>query len=140
MAETLTGGSYTVTIGGVDVTGWQTVTIPGNRTKINSDGVLGETVYDDLVMERVLLAGDTTLHDWRTDVLQGKMDAARRGVAVEVLDDSGTVQIRWEFTNAWPKEYHTLSLRTAADSNAASYDDSATEQVTVVFDSMDRTV
>ena len=139
MAQTLTGGSYTVTIDGIEVPGWQRVTIPGNETTIQSDGTR-EVVYHDMMMQRVLLSGDTTLLDWRTEVLQGKVDSSRRGVAVDVLDDAGTAQVRWEFTNAWPKEYHGIDLTTAADSDAASYDDAATETVTVRYDTMERTL
>jgi len=143
-AQTLTGGSFDVTVDGVAVNRIRSVTIPGNTSKITEyrDGkpVWGETEFDDLYMERVFDPADTVLYDWRMDVRNGKIEDGKRLLKVVLNDSSGTPQIKWELSNAWPKEYHQLSLEASVSSDAAAYDDVPTESVRVRYDDIVRSV
>jgi phage tail-like protein len=133
-------GRFKVEIDDVEVAGWQTVTIPGNSTKEttyregeDSDHqrkLWGQTEYDDLEMERMM--ADTTVHDWRNKVLQGKLEEGRKTVKVTIQNENGEDEIQWEFTNAWPKEYQPPEL------DASTEEEFPRESVTVVFDEMVR--
>lgn len=146
--EPVTNGRFEVQIDGVEVTGWQTVTIPGKSIEQDSyrteDGATrdddattekerwGQVSFDDLEMERGVKPGDTKLHDWFEDVRAGAADAARKEIAVKLQNEEGHPMIQWEFTGAWVKEYSPPELDASADG------DTATESITVAFDRMER--
>ncbi|WP_456434545.1 phage tail protein [Thermosulfuriphilus sp.] len=50
------------------------------------------------------------LYHWRKLVEDGKIDQARRNVAVIVLDEEGRPAARWEFQAAWPSKYDAPDL------------------------------
>lgn len=130
-------GRFKVEIDDVEVAGWQTVTIPGNATETGTyrEGedtdhtrqLWGETTYDDLEMVRQM--SDSTMYDWRDKIIQGKLEEGRKNVKVTLLDEVGADKIRWEFTNAWIKEYQPSELDAGADATVR-------ESVTIVFDDM----
>lgn len=119
-------GRFKVEISDIEVTGFQHVTIPGSTTENN-----GQTTFEDLVMERIVLKGDSTLRDWRDEMRQGKVESARRTVSVTLLTEEGQPVIEWRFTNAWVKEYDPPKL-------VASGTEVATESCTVTYDEMIR--
>jgi phage tail-like protein len=129
--------------GGVQVAGWQSVTIPGisveqgsyregNEAK-HEKKLWGQPTFDDLEMERGVKPDDTKLHDWHSAIQAGKADAARKEIAVKMQDEEGQATTRFTFADAWPKEYNPPSL----DATAAG--DMTTESITVAFDAMIRT-
>lgn len=134
---------FTVEIGGEEVPGWRDVTLPGHSTEEGEyrEGdepdherrIWGETTYDDLEMERGLYPGDTRLHDWRQDVVEGRVDEGRKELSVTLLDGQGNPQFRWAFEGAWVKEYDPPELDASADGEVA------TESITVAYDEMIRT-
>lgn len=135
-------GRFKVEIDEVEVPGWRTVTIPSSSTEQgeyregnepdHEKKLWGQTTYDDLEMERGVQPGDTAVFDWRQSVIEGRVDNGRKEVAVTLMDEEGQPQIRWEFTNAWIKDYDPPDLDASADG------DVATESVTVAFDKMVR--
>lgn len=143
-AQTLTGGSFDVTVDGVPVNRMRSVTIPGNETKIAEyrDGqeVWGEETFDDLFMERVFDPNDALLYEWRKDVIRGNTEDGRRLLKIVLNDSNGNPQIQWELSKAWPKVYHQLSLNASASSDAAAYDDVPTESVRILYDEITRSV
>jgi len=136
-------GRFKVEIDEVEVPGWRSVTIPGSSTEQGEyrEGdepdyekkLWGQTTYDDLEMERGVKPGDTAIFDWRQDVIEGRVDNGRKEVAVILMDEEGQPQIRWEFQEAWVKEYNPPELDASADG------DTATESITVAYDKMVRT-
>jgi len=136
-------GLFEVTIDEVEVPGWQTVTIPsisveqgeyreGNEAK-HEKKMWGQVTFDDLEMERGVRPGDTELYDWVKDIQAGKADEGRKEIAVKVNNEEGEMQLQWEFTEAWIREYSPPELDASADG------DMATESVTIAFDEMIRT-
>jgi phage tail-like protein len=131
-------GRFKVEIDDVEVSGWQTVTIPGTsiettdyREGEDSDHtrkLWGQTTYEDLEMERQMT--DTTVYDWHKKVIQGRTEEGRKTVRVTLQNAEGVDTIRWEFTNAWIKEYQPPEL------DAGTEGDVAKESVAVVFDEM----
>ena len=135
-------GRFRVEIDEVEVPGWRSVTIPSSSTEQGEyrEGnepdyekkLWGQTTFDDLEMERGVQPGDTAIFDWRQDVIEGRVDNGRKEIAVTLMDEEGQAQIRWEFTNAWIKDYDPPDLDASADG------DVATESITVAFDKMVR--
>ncbi|MBB6645781.1 phage tail protein [Halobellus ruber] len=121
-------GRFKVEIDGIEISGFARVKIPGSTTE--SDG---QTTFEDLVMERGVMHGDSTLRDWRDAVQDGNDQRARRNVSVTLLTETGQPAIQWEFTNAWVKKFGAPELSVAG--NDASV---LTESITVSYDRMSR--
>jgi len=71
------------------------------------------------------------LYNWRKQVEQGKMEDARRNMAIILLDDEGSPAGRWEFTDAWPSKYDAPDL-------SAKGTDIAIETLEIVCEGMTR--
>lgn len=103
---------------------------PGARRR------LGETTFDDLEMERGVNPGDTRLWDWQQAAVEGRVEEVFRELTVVQLTkferEPDKEQIRWEFQEAWVKEYDPPDLDASADGEVA------TESITVAFDRMTR--
>ncbi|MFQ5881381.1 MAG: phage tail protein [Candidatus Methylomirabilales bacterium] len=50
------------------------------------------------------LTNDTTLFDWRQDIVDGKIKDSRKTVYIRVQDDEGIEQARWQCLRAWPSK------------------------------------
>jgi phage tail-like protein len=139
-------GRFKVEIDGVQTSGFKHIDIPSQSTKQveyregkdadHHRKLWGQSEYEDLKMERGVKKGDTTLFDWRKKVTQGKMEEARKNIAIVLQDEVGEAQIRWEFTNGWPKRYDPPTLDT---SSGGGQGDVATESVVITYDEMKRT-
>lgn len=70
----------------------------------------GLNEYGPLVLERGVTDDSIALFEWRKMVEQGKLDDARRNVAVVLLDEEGQPGPRWEFSDAWPARYDAPTL------------------------------
>jgi phage tail-like protein len=135
-------GRFVVEIDGVQVDGFRVVDLPARATRGPSGGSedadggrgWGQSEYEDLEMERGLRAGDSTLHDWRTSVDQGEMEAARKSVVVSLQEETGTTALQWQFRNARPLAYEPPTLDATTDSQGTV----ATASVTVDFDAVER--
>ncbi|MEF8814299.1 MAG: phage tail protein [Halovenus sp.] len=135
-------GLFEVQIDDVEIPGWQSVSLPGRSVEQGSyrEGndpeyekkTWGQPTFDDLEMERGVKPGETELRDWFEDVRAGKADEGRKEIAVKLLDEEGEVQIQWEFTDAWIKNYDPPELDASADGEMA------TESITVAYDRMKR--
>lgn len=130
-------GQFTVTIDGVEISGWQSIQIPASETEIEEEGdkkLWGQTTFDDLEMVRSVNADETILFDWREQVRAGKVEASRKTVVVTLEDEeTSEPQIEWVFDNAWVREYVPPTLDTRTDGAIA------TEQAIVEFETIDRT-
>lgn len=110
---------------GGPVPGWSRVDLPGTETMRNQyrEGpdpeydfpLWGRTEWADLVMERGAKSGEQMLWDWREKVNQGKLDEARKSIAVIIFDSSGNETLmRYEFEKAWPVRYEPPTLDASA--------------------------
>jgi len=68
---------------------------------------------------------------WRKLVEEGKLEAARRDIAVILMNNEGKPASRWEFTQAWPFKYD------APDMNAKGTD-VAMETLEIAHEGMER--
>jgi phage tail-like protein len=78
----------------------------------------GSNDYGALELRSGVTTDSIELAEWRRLVVQGKVDDARRSIAVVLLDEEGNPGPRWEFRNAWPARYEGPTL--AADRSAVA--------------------
>ena len=71
------------------------------------------------------------LYNWRKEIEDGKVNDARKNIAVVILDDEGEVATRWEFSQAWPTKYD------APDANATA-NEIAVETLEIAHEGMKR--
>lgn len=128
---------------GGPVPGWRRIDLPGTESmkaeyREGPDPeydfpLWGRTEYADLVMERGAKQGEMMLWDWREKVNQGKLDEARKAIAVTVYDETGSqVLLRYEFDKAWPVRYEPPTLDAQAGAGIA------TETLVVTYDKYKR--
>ncbi len=122
---------FLVEIDDVEVQGWTSAKLPSSSTEPSDTG-WGETIDQDLELERVVQADDTTLYDWKEEVRSDDEAEGLRTVDVILFNEEGEPEIQWEFTNAWPAYYQPPQL------GAASTENIARERVVLAYDSMER--
>lgn len=133
---------YLLEIDGIAKAGFSRCSLPTARTDVveyregnepptpRKLGGLGR--HGPLVLESGATDDSIALYEWRKLVEQGKLDEARRPIAVVLLDEEGGAGARWEFRNAWPRSY-------AAPDLAADRSDVAIERLGIVHEGMERT-
>lgn len=88
--------------------------------------------YGTLTLEKGTTDDSLELFEWRKQVEQGKVDDARRNIAVVVLDEEGNPGPRWEFRDAWPTTYDAPDLD-------ATGNEIAIESLEIEHEGMERT-
>jgi phage tail-like protein len=99
----------------------------GDLTSVRK--VPGATTWADLVLGRPL-DGSTTLWDWRRQVVEGDIDAARRSGSIVVKDSRQGEVARWDFQNGWPSQY-----RAHLDASAG---EAAVEELVICHEGLQR--
>ena len=122
---------FLVEIDDVEVPGWTSAKLPASSTE-PSDSGWGETIDQDLELERVVQADDTLVYDWKEDVRSDDEEEGLRTVVVILYNEEGQPEIQWKFTNAWPAYYQPPQL------GAASTESIARERVVLAYESMER--
>jgi len=85
----------------------------------------------DITLKRGIIAGDTSLWDWRQMVVDGDAEGARRSGSIIMYDENNVPMAEWEFKNAWPSKIEGPSLN--ADGNEV-----AIESLTLANESLVR--
>ncbi|GAB3023383.1 phage tail protein [Natronobiforma cellulositropha] len=135
------GERFVLDLGGKELDGFTEIQIPKHKTEkshfragddaAHQQQLWSTTSYEDLVITRAV-DNDLTLFEWRKKVQQGQLDEAREdSIAVILKDEQGVSALRWEFEDAWPKEYRTPDL------DAASHK-IATETLVIAHEGMTR--
>ena len=75
----------------------------------------GLNTYSNITLTRGITT-DTELWDWRVQAESGNIQ--RKNGSIILLDDTGTEQKRWNFTDAWPIRWSGPSFN-ATDSSVA---------------------
>lgn len=132
---------FLLEIDGIGVAGFNQATIPENSTEATEyrEGDDPPTVrklwslnsFGDLTLQRGAAENSTELFEWRQLVEQGNVDDARRTIAIVLLDEEGEPGARWEFRNAWPRQYDAPDLD-------ATGNEVAIESLEIVHEGMER--
>ncbi len=133
---------FLLEIEGIGVAGFSQATIPESSTEATEyrEGNDPPTVrklwslntYGELTLQRGTAEDSTELFEWRRMVEQGDVDSARRSIAVILLDEEGEPGARWEFRNAWPRQYDAPELD-------ATGNEVAIESLEIAHEGMERT-
>ena len=110
---------YLVEIDGITQAGFSEANIPdttqdpieyraGNETPTVRK-IPGLVTYGNVILKWGV-TDSLDLYKWRKQVEQGKMDDARRNMAVIIMDEEGNNKCRWEFREAWPTKYDAPDL------------------------------
>ena len=135
-------GRFTVELDDVEVTGFKRIDIPGQSTTHveyregndppHSRKLTSLNDFGNLSLEKGTTEDSIALYEWRKLVEQGKLEEARRSIAVVVLDEEGETGPRFEFKDAWVRQYDAPDLD-------ASGGDVAVESMEIVHEGMERT-
>jgi phage tail-like protein len=74
----------------------------------------GTLEFSDITLRRSVDA-DRTLWDWRQQVVEGKIDDARCGGTLEILDGELAVIVRYAFDRGWPSSYTPITMDAGQD-------------------------
>jgi len=91
----------------------------------------GLNKFSSITLKRGI-TDDMQLWNWRKQVMQGKMEGARKSGAIILMDDEGNDKSRWEFKEGWPSKW------TGPSFNATS-NDVAIDTLEIVHEGLDRT-
>jgi len=134
--------NFTVDIGGATLGGFSEVSGLSTETEVveyreGSDPnapakkIPGLHKVSDITLKRGIIAGDTSLWDWRQMVVDGDAEGARKSGSIIMYDENNVPIAEWEFKNAWPSKIEGPSLN--ADGNEV-----AIESLTIANESLVR--
>jgi phage tail-like protein len=113
IAPPLTGLVFTLEIDGAQLATFRACSGLGSTSEVVEhktaapDGtpvvrkIPGRTTWSNLVLERGL-DQSAKLWTWRQQVVDGKVDAARKNGSVVAVSQEGKPIVRWEFVGGWP--------------------------------------
>lgn len=138
----LRNNRFQLEIDGVARAGFSTANLPANSNEVieyREGNDKHPTVrkltslneYGNLTLEGGTARDAMALYEWRKLVEQGKLEEARTTIAVVLHDEEGQSQARWEFRNAWPREYDAPDLDGTAN-------EVAIESLEIVCEGMER--
>lgn len=136
-------GQFVVEFDSEEVSGWKTISLPAvsveeGTYREDTDGsedehTIVQPAYGDLEMEREMI--DSELWDWAESLIQGRLDNFSKEITLTLTDEASRTEIRWEFADAWLKNYEQPELDASDDTDTVT-----TERLTVGFDTMTRDV
>lgn len=140
--DPLVGFQYEVTIDGIENLYFTEVGGLGSETEVIEHKAMGpggkEVVrkipgrlkWGDITLKRGLTA-NMELWEWRAEVVDGKMEKARRGGSIKMLDRNYVPIAEWTFEKGWPSNLSGPTL--GADANEV-----AVEELTIVHEGIKR--
>ena len=90
----------------------------------------GLVKYQDITLKRGVTE-DLGFWDWRQQIIDGKVNAARASGSVVLYNQEGTEVARWNFVDAWPSKISGPGLNSGGD-------EIAVEEVTLVCEKLER--
>ncbi len=90
----------------------------------------GRMKWQDITLKRGITS-DMQIWDWRADLVNGDMTAARKNISITMLDRTYSPVAVWHFQNAWPSKVTGPSFK--SDDNSFGV-----EEVTLVHEGMYR--
>jgi len=140
--DLLTTFSFHVELDGVDIGAFKEASGIESKTEIveykeaTKSGKMiirkqpGAISWSDISLKR-RIDNSTELWDWRREVENGNIDAARRNGSIVLYDSTNSEVARWNFEAGWPSKWK------GADLNASS-DSIAVEEVSITHEGLTR--
>ncbi len=133
---------YRVELEGMEMMGFSKVSELANETDVftykegglnNHDHKLpNATSYSNIVLEHGLSL-DSTLYEWREQVINGNMEEALRNGSIKVYSQNNLTSI-WYFYGAWPSKLNISGL----DASAGGSGEVLLESVELVVERFER--
>jgi phage tail-like protein len=142
LPDLLTTFSFHVEFDGVDVGAYKEASGVESETEVieykeaTKEGkmlirkVPGAMKWSDITLKK-RIDNSTDLWEWRKEVEQGDIDAARRNGSIVLYDSTHTEVARWNFEAGWPSKWK------GADLNAGE-DQIAVEEITITHEGLTR--
>jgi phage tail-like protein len=142
MPDMLTTFSFHVELDGVDIGAFKEASGVESETEIieykeaTKEGkmiirkVPGAMKWTDITLKKHI-DSSTDLWDWRQQVEEGDIDAARRNGSIVLYDSKHAEVARWNFEMGWPSKWK------GADLNAGE-DQVAVEEITITHEGLRR--
>jgi phage tail-like protein len=142
MPDLLTTFSFHVEFDGVDVGAYKEASGVESETEVieykeaTKEGkmlirkVPGAMKWSDITLKK-RIDNSTDLWEWRKEVEQGDIDAARRNGSIVLYDSTHSEVARWNFEAGWPSKWK------GADLNAGE-DQIAVEEITITHEGLTR--
>lgn len=103
-------------------------TTPGGKEEIKK--LPGPKKVGDITLKRGL-TDDDALYQWMMEVMDGKLDAARRNGSIVAYDTEYQEVVRWNFVNGWPSKWE-------APSHKANSTEVALESLTLAIEHIEK--
>jgi len=142
MPDLLTTFSFHVELDGIDIGAFKEASGVDSETEIveyketTKDGKMlirklpGAMKWSDITLKK-RIDNKKDLWDWRKEVEQGDIDAARRNGSIVLYDSTAKEVARWNFMNGWPSKWKGADLN--AGENAV-----AVEEITITHEGLER--
>jgi len=91
----------------------------------------GAHKYDNIVLKRGLIKDDTSLWDWRAEMVEKGLPDASRDGSIVLLDQAMQPIATWNFSSAWP-------LKITVPPGVANSDGIPLEEFTLVVEYIER--
>ena len=142
MPDLLTTFSFHVELDGIDIGAFKEASGVDSETEIveyketTKDGKMlirklpGAMKWSDITLKK-RIDQKKDLWDWRKEVDQGDIDAARRNGSIVLYDSTAKEVARWNFMNGWPSKWKGADLN--AGENAV-----AVEEITITHEGLER--
>ncbi|MCP3993683.1 MAG: phage tail protein [bacterium] len=142
MPDLLTTFAFHVELDGVDIGAFKEASGIESKTEIveykeaTKSGKMiirkqpGAMSWTDITLKR-RIDNSTELWDWRRDVENGNIDAARRNGSIVLYDSTNSEVARWNFEAGWPSRWKGADL-------SASSDTIAVEEVSITHEGLTR--
>ena len=139
-ADPYRNANFLVEIDGIIQAGFNEVTIPDSTTDAvdyrngnepTTKKLLGQTKGGNITLKWGITDSMELYEKWRKPVEEGKIKAARKSMAIILMNEEGKPAARWEFENAWPVKYKAPDL-------SAKGNDIAMETIEIVHEGMKR--
>ncbi len=111
---------FKIEIDGIIQAGFSEATIPDSSSDVieyregneppTPRKLPGMNKYGNVTLKWGITDSMELYEKWRKPVEEGRMKAARKNVAIIIVDEEGSDGARWELSNAWPSKYDAPDL------------------------------
>lgn len=139
-ADPYRNSNFLVEIDGIIQAGFSEITIPDSTTDAVdyrngnerfTKKLLGQTKEGNITLKWGITDSMELYEKWRKPVEEGRITAARKNMAIILMNEEGKPAARWEFENAWPIKYKAPDL-------SAKGNDIAIETLEIAHEGMKR--
>ncbi|WP_298902841.1 phage tail protein [uncultured Psychroserpens sp.] len=89
-----------------------------NSKLFSTEKMPGIVKYGNVTMKRGVVLNDRTFWDWHAEIAMNTIK--RRTVTIKLLDEKGSVTMKWTLHNAWPTKITSTDLK--SDGNEVAID------------------